>query len=76
MPRPILNIWIEFIWFKHVLFCRIGLGEAEIDDILAERDDVAITCEFCDAEYRYDAIDIAALFKGAAADDDTSTQIH
>ena len=54
----------------------IGLGMAEIEGILAERDDVAITCEFCDAEYRYDSVDIAALFKGAVSDDDTPTQVH
>ncbi len=54
----------------------IGLGEAEMDEILAERDEVAITCEFCDAHYSYDAVDIAALFAGAAEDAAASNQIH
>lgn len=54
----------------------IGLGETEVDEILAEQGEVAITCEFCDAEYFYDAVDIAALFKGAAENDDGSQQVH
>ncbi|MEE9334356.1 MAG: Hsp33 family molecular chaperone HslO [Granulosicoccaceae bacterium] len=54
----------------------IGLGEAEMNDILAERDEVVITCEFCNAQYQYDSVDIAALFKGAADEIDGSQQIH
>ena len=42
-----------------------GLGRAEVEQILAERGSVEITCEFCDAEYRYDPIDVEALFRGA-----------
>ena len=42
-----------------------GLGEAEVRDILEERGEVEITCEFCDAVYRYDAVDVAALFADA-----------
>ena len=44
----------------------IGLGRAEVDDIVAERGAVEITCEFCDASYAYDPVDVAALFAGAA----------
>lgn len=40
-----------------------GLGEAEVMSIIDERDLVEITCEFCDAQYRYDAVDVTALFK-------------
>ena len=48
-----------------------GLGQAEVEDIVAERGAVDITCEFCDARYHYDAVDVAALFHGVAeADDD------
>jgi len=54
----------------------IGLGETEVQDILKERGEVGITCEFCDAEYRYDSVDIAALFKGAADEGDAPTQVH
>ncbi len=39
-----------------------GLGQAEVESILEERGDVEITCEFCDARYCYDAVDVGALF--------------
>ena len=41
-----------------------GLGEAEVQSIVAEQGEVSINCEFCDANYRYDAVDVTALFKG------------
>lgn len=47
----------------------IGLGRAEVDQIVAEQGGVEITCEFCDSEYTYDAVDIAAIFKGVLAND-------
>lgn len=47
-----------------------GLGRAEVEDILAERGAVEITCEFCDAEYRYDRVDVEALFRGAIGTDE------
>ncbi len=43
-----------------------GLGQAEVDSIVEEQGKVEITCEFCDSVYNYDAVDVAALFKGAA----------
>ncbi len=42
----------------------IGLGEKEVLDIVKEQGEVSISCEFCDAHYQYDAVDVAALFKG------------
>lgn len=42
-----------------------GLGKSEVDDIVKEQGSVEITCEFCDNLYAYDAVDVAALFKGA-----------
>ena len=44
----------------------VGLGREEVDDIVKEQGKVEITCEFCDAEYNYDAVDVGALFAGAA----------
>ena len=52
-----------------------GLGEAEVQSIVEERGAVEITCEFCDAEYRYDAVDAAALFHGTT-DTDTDDIVH
>jgi len=45
----------------------LGLGREEVDDIVREQGNVEITCEFCDAFYPYDAVDVAALFKGVAS---------
>ena len=55
----------------------LGLGETEVQSVLEERGEVDITCEFCDANYRYDPVDVAALFAGAtegAADPDAATK--
>ena len=39
-----------------------GLGQAEVDSIIAERGEVEVGCEFCGQQYRFDAIDAARLF--------------
>jgi len=39
-----------------------GLGQVEVDSIIAERGDVEVGCEFCGQQYRFDAIDAARLF--------------
>ncbi|MFK8082226.1 MAG: Hsp33 family molecular chaperone HslO [Granulosicoccus sp.] len=56
-----------------------GLGKSEVDSIIEEQGSVEITCEFCDALYTYDPVDVAALFKGigsreTAGDDSASSQ--
>ncbi|TVP76572.1 Hsp33 family molecular chaperone HslO [Thioalkalivibrio sp.] len=43
-----------------------GLGADEVRATLAQEGEVLVTCEFCNASYRLDAIDAEALF---AADD-------
>jgi len=55
----------------------LGLGRAEVDETLAEQGQIEITCEFCDAQYRYDLVDVEALFlaggsggSGASSEDD------
>ena len=40
----------------------VGLGEQEAQSILAERPDIEVVCEFCGAEYHFDAVDAAQLF--------------
>jgi molecular chaperone Hsp33 len=37
-------------------------GEAEIESILAERDDVVVTCEFCNREYAFAPAEARAVF--------------
>ncbi|MCK9514466.1 MAG: Hsp33 family molecular chaperone HslO [Ottowia sp.] len=39
-----------------------GLGEAEVMAILREQERVEVNCEFCGAQQRFDAVDVAALF--------------
>lgn len=39
-----------------------SLGANEIESILAEQGSVEVDCEFCNAHYRFDAVDAAALF--------------
>jgi len=40
-----------------------SLGEDEALDILSEQGEVSISCEFCNAQYTFDSVDIAQLFK-------------
>jgi len=40
----------------------LGMGVDEVNDILAEQARIEVTCEFCDAHYRYDRVDTDALF--------------
>ncbi|KQW43737.1 MULTISPECIES: Hsp33 family molecular chaperone HslO [unclassified Roseateles] len=40
----------------------LGLGRDEVDSVLAERGDVEIGCDFCGRHYRFDAVDVGALF--------------
>ena len=39
----------------------IALGEQELADILSEQGAVEVDCEFCNAHYHFDAVDIEAL---------------
>lgn len=40
----------------------ISLGRAEVYDVIDEQNEIAITCEFCNARYAFDSIDIEQLF--------------
>ncbi|MBA2672937.1 Hsp33 family molecular chaperone HslO [Ramlibacter sp.] len=40
-----------------------GLGQPEADDILAERGEIDVACDFCGLHYRFDAVDAARIFK-------------
>jgi molecular chaperone Hsp33 len=39
-----------------------GLGVAEVESILTEREDIEVGCDFCGAQYRFDAVDAAQIF--------------
>lgn len=38
------------------------LGEAEVRDVLQEQQGITVNCEFCHHSYRFDAVDVEALF--------------
>lgn len=39
-----------------------SIGKTEINDLLTERDDVEIICEFCNQTYTFDRVDVAEIF--------------
>jgi molecular chaperone Hsp33 len=43
-----------------------ALGGDEVQALLAERGDVEVRCEFCNRAWRFDAVDVAALFSAGA----------
>lgn len=43
----------------------LGLGADEAQSIIAERGDIEVGCEFCSAQYRFDPIDVAQIFRVA-----------
>jgi molecular chaperone Hsp33 len=42
-----------------------GLGLEEAQSILAERNDIDVSCDFCGQHYRFDAVDAAQIFMSA-----------
>ena len=40
----------------------LSLGRPEVDSIIAERGEVEITCDFCNARQTFDAVDVGQLF--------------
>ena len=40
----------------------LSLGRPEVDSIIAELGQVAVTCDFCNAQQRFDAVDVGELF--------------
>lgn len=53
-----------------------ALGADEVRDILREQGHVTVTCEFCHRPYRFDAVDVEALFADPASDSQGSRSIH
>ena len=43
----------------------VALGAEEAEEILAERGEIEVACEFCGVQYRFDPIDAAQLFTQA-----------
>lgn len=53
-----------------------GLGEAEMRETLEEQGQVEVHCDFCNEPYRFDAVDIEALFTPPEARSPDSDQAH
>jgi molecular chaperone Hsp33 len=45
-----------------------ALGKDEVKDVLKEEGAVTVTCEFCHRPYRFDAVDVEALFAESTGD--------
>ncbi len=54
----------------------LGLGVAEVESILSEREDVEVGCDFCGQQYRFDAVDAAQIFKAAPLPPAGSSTLH
>ena len=52
-----------------------SLGKAEVDDIIAELGMVEVNCEFCNSQYRFDAVDTEQLFLNSSGSAG-STSLH
>lgn len=50
-----------------------SMGQTEADSILAEHGSIEVTCEFCNAQYSLDRVDVARLFAGSISPADPST---
>lgn len=52
----------------------VSLGKAEIEEILEQEGGVSVNCEFCSANYQFDAIDVERVFRsGGEAPSSAST---
>lgn len=40
----------------------LSLGQAEVEEILAEQGEVEVSCEFCAQQQRFDLVDVAQIF--------------
>lgn len=52
----------------------VSLGEGELAQILEETGSIEVDCEFCNAHYSFDTVDIASLFAHVTAESPDSMQ--
>ncbi len=53
----------------------VSLGREEVDSIIDEQGTVTVTCDFCNRQYTFDAVDAARLFhSGESTEADDSTR--
>ena len=51
------------------------LGQEEAEQELADKQKINVTCEFCNKNYSFDRVDVAAIFKKGGGSL-SSTQVH
>jgi molecular chaperone Hsp33 len=49
------------------------LGAQEVNSIVADRGAVEVNCDYCDAQYRFDAVDCGAILAGSVAEPNAPT---
>lgn len=52
----------------------LSLGLAEARSIIEEQDKIQVDCEFCNAQYNYDSVDVETLFASNAQSSPSSTR--
>ena len=52
---------------KRTAAMLLTLGKAEADDIVEKEGAISVVCEFCNANYNFDAIDVAQVFSEGGA---------
>jgi molecular chaperone Hsp33 len=53
-----------------------NLGREESESILAERADIEIGCDFCGAQYHFDAVDVGEMFAPATSQPGAGGNVH
>ena len=53
-----------------------GLGADEVGSLIEERGEAEVGCDFCGAMYRFDPVDVAALFTADRQKPPASSQVH
>lgn len=53
-----------------------SLGTDEVHGIIAERGEVEVGCDFCGAQYRFDAVDVGELFTPGRESPPSSSQVQ
>jgi molecular chaperone Hsp33 len=53
-----------------------NLGRDEAESILEERGDIEIGCDFCGTQYRFDAVDVGALFAPSTPPAAATPSVH
>jgi len=53
-----------------------NLGRDEAESILEERGGIEIGCDFCGTQYRFDPVDVGALFAAPDSRPGGATSVH